>query len=266
MPRLILMLSLILTMCLAVGCAERPTTEPLPNGLLLALAVLESGPEGPVPQPAMLGILTRDGRGWSYRSLSDPDSNVFHKAMVYRPRAGESGIVTAGGTNAIIKLWRPGSEPRVLLEKDFGGKFSRMRDLEAADLDGNGTVELAVATHDQGVVAVISALTEGGFSVEEIDHEPDTFVHEIEIGDLDLDGVPEIYATPSLPNKVDGTPQPGSVVRYVPGINEGRTVVAELGDRHAKEILVADVEGDGREELYVSVEAVSGGRGEIVRY
>jgi len=31
--------------------------------------------------------------------------------------------------------------------------------------------------------------------------------------------------------------------------------VADLGDRHAKEILVADVDGDGRDELYVSVEA-----------
>jgi hypothetical protein len=42
--------------------------------------------------------------------------------------------------------------------------------------------------------------------------------------------------------------------------------VADLGDRHAKEILVADVDGDGRDELYVAVEAVSGGQVEIRRY
>src|SRR5690606_21612010 len=35
---------------------------------------------------------------------------------------------------------------------------------------------------------------------------------------------------------------------------------------HAKEILVADVDGDGRDELYVVVEAVSGGQVEIRRY
>ncbi len=76
----------------------------------------------------------------------------------------------------------------------------------------------------------------------------------------------EIYATPSLPNKLDGTPQPGSVVRYVPARGEGRQVVADLGDRHAKEILVTDLDGDHKDELYVSVEAVSGGNVEIRRY
>ena len=33
--------------------------------------------------------------------------------------------------------------------------------------------------------------------------------------------------------------------RYVPAKNEGRKVVADLGDRHATEILVADVDGEG---------------------
>jgi hypothetical protein len=84
--------------------------------------------------------------------------------------------------------------------------------------------------------------------------EPNIFVHEIEVGDLDGDGVLEVYATPSEPNRLDGSPQSGSVVRYVPKTGEGRVVVAELGDRHAKEILVHDVDGDGRDELYVVVE------------
>jgi hypothetical protein len=56
------------------------------------------------------------------------------------------------------------------------------------------------------------------------------------------------------------------VVKFVPGTGQGRAVVAELGDRHAKEILAGDVDGDGRDELYVSVEAVAGGRVEILRF
>ncbi len=249
-----------------VGCGGGPSPQPLSRGLLLSLAVLEDGPSGPVPQPAQLGILTFDGQRWTYRSISDPDSNVFHKAMVYEPRPGEAGILTAGGMKAMLKLWRKGAEPEVIWSKDFGGKFSRMRDVEVADLYGTGEADLAVATHDQGVVAVVRPRPEGGYDVEELDHQPDTFVHEIEIGDLDGDGVPEIYATPSLPNKLDGTPQPGEVVRYVPAKGQGRTVVADLGDRHAKEILVGDVDGDGRDELYASVEAVAGGHVQIRRY
>ena len=265
--RQLLSLALLLPMIATLtGCAKTPATEPLANGLLLSLAVLESGPSGPVPQPAQLGILTNDGTSWSYRSIEDDDSNVFHKAMSFTPTGGEPGILTAAGTRAMVKIWHPDGSSEILWEKDFGGKFSRMRDMETADVNGDGVVDIVVATHDQGVVAVLYRDSGGGFTASELDAEPNTFVHEIEVGDLDGDGVPEIYATPSLPNKLDGTPQPGFVTRYVPGLDEGRTVVADLGDRHAKEILVEDVDGDGIDELYVSVEAVAGGRVEILRF
>jgi hypothetical protein len=260
---LVFVTSMILTL---TGCAKAPKAEPLPNGLLISLAVLENGPSGPVPQPAQLGILTNDGTSWNYRFIEDPDSNVFHKAMAYQPLTGEPGILTAGGTRAIVKLWKPDGTSTKLWEKDFGGRFSRMRDLEVADINGDGFSDIAVATHDQGVVAVLYGDGAGGFTVEELDAEPNTFVHEVEVGDLNGDGVLEIYATPSLPNKLDGTPQPGVVTRYVPGLDEPRSVVADLGDRHAKEILVDDVDGDGTDELYVSVEAVAGGRVEILRF
>jgi len=261
------LLALLPVITLLTGCAPaEPPAPPLPNGLLLGLAVLETGPDGkPVPQPAQLGILTNDGGAWQYRTVSDPDSNVFHKAMVYEPRPGEAGVLTAGGSKAALKLWRGGAEPITLWEKDFGGKFSRMRDVEVADLFGDGSATLAVVTHDQGVVAIVRP-TSDGYEVQELDQEPNTFVHEVEVGDLDGDGTLEVYATPSLPNKLDGTPQPGEVTRYVPATGEGRTVVADLGDRHAKEILVEDVDGDGTDELYVSIEAVAGGRVEITRF
>ena len=265
--RRLLTLTIVLPLIATVaGCAKAPAKEPLANGLLLSLAVLESGPSGPVPQPAQLGILTNDGNGWSYRAIEDDDSNVFHKAMSFTPTGGEPGLLTAAGTRAMVKIWHPDGSSEILWEEHFGGKHSRMRDIETADVNGDGIIDILVATHDQGVVAVLYGDSGGGFVVEELDAEPNTFVHEIEVGDLNGDGVPEIYATPSLPNKLDGTPQPGLVTRYVPGLDEGRTVVADLGDRHAKEILVEDVDGDGVDELYVSVEAVAGGRVEILRF
>ncbi len=249
---------------------EKPadaTPDSFPRALALGLALFEKSPEGKqVPQPATAGFLVREGGSWEYRTLVDEDSNVFHKVMEYAPAPGETGLLTLGGTAAIVRLWPRGAEPRTLWEADFGGKFSRMRDGEIADVYGTGTSDVVVATHDQGVVAVVRPDGEGGFSAEELDREPNTFVHEVEVGDLDGDGTLEVYATPSLPNKLDGTPQPGEVVRYVPARGEGRTVVAALGDRHAKEILVDDLDGDGRDELYVAIEAVSGGRVEVRRY
>jgi hypothetical protein len=153
----------------------------------------------------------------------------------------------------------------LLWRADFGGRFSRLRDAEVADVLGDGVPTVVVGTHDQGVVALVRP-GPNGYAVTELDRQPNTFVHEIEVGDVDGDGVQEIYATPSQPNVLDGTVQRGSVVRYVPAHRGGRQVVVELGDRHAKEILVTDVDGDGRDELYVAVEAVSGGHVEIRRY
>lgn len=246
---------------------SRATPADLPVGLMLALSPFEVSPEGkvlPKPQAARLEILLRRGGEWTLTAIEDPDSNVFHKAMAYR-----DGILTLGGSAAALKLWRKGPDGFVaetLWTKDFGGKFSRMRDAEIADFDGDGEPDLAVATHDQGVIAIVKPREDGSWDVTELSAEKDTFVHEIEIGDLDGDGVLEVYATPSEPNRLDGTSQHGTVTRFVPATGEGPVEVADLGDRHAKEILVDDVDGDGRDELYVAVEAVSGGQVEIRRY
>jgi hypothetical protein len=242
----------------AAAAPEAPAD--LPKALVLGLAAFEeksSGDTGPPkPLPARLEFIYREGGEWKVSFVDDAESNVFHKAMPYEGR-GKPELLSIAGSAATVKLWSKGGEglePTTLWQKDFGGKFSRMRDVEIADIYGDGKSTMAVATHDQGIVATIRPSGDGSFEVEEIDAEPNTFVHEIEIGDLDGDGILEVYATPSEPNRLDGSVQTGMVVRYVPAKGEGRVVVADLGDRHAKEILVEDVDGDGRDELYVVVE------------
>jgi hypothetical protein len=235
--------------------------DELPLALVLSLSVFpkpEAGAEGPpVPLPSELEFIQRKGGKWLKTGLIDPESNVFHKAMAYRSADGEVRLLTGSGSKALLKLWRKQQGKLVaetLWEQDFGGRFSRMREMEIGDVDGNGSNAIVVATHDQGVVAVVRPQPDGSFAVEELDREQDIFVHEIELGDLDGDGAVEIYATPSEPNKLDGSNQSGRVVRYVPSKGQGRTVVADLGGRHAKEILVHDIDADGKDELYVFVE------------
>jgi hypothetical protein len=248
--------------------APKATTgvpDTLPNGLLLAYSQFQvvDGRATAKPGPARLDILTREGGEWKTETVEDAQSNVFHKAMMLTPRGQAPGILTLGGSGAYVKLWRPEKgklQPSTLWHAEFGGKFNRMRDAEVADLYGDGTPTIAVATHDQGVVSVLRQRV-NKWKVERIDAKKDTFVHEIEIGDLDKDGVLEVYATPSEPNKLDADAQHGEVVRYVPKKGEGPTIVADLGKRHAKEIYVGDVDGDGTDELYVAVEALTRGRG-----
>ncbi len=253
----------------APQAATPPTPADLPRGLLLAVSRFDKKDGKPLPR-SELTVLVRQGGAWTATSYEDPESNVFHKAMVYTPPGEEPGVLTLAGTAAAVKLWRKGegglAPVETLWKEDFGGRFSRMRDGEIADLFGDGRPAIAVGTHDQGVFAVIRPQEGGGYQVTKLDGRPDTWIHEIEIGDLDGDGVPEVYATPSAPNKLDGKPQPGVVVRYVPARGEGRELVADLGQRHAKEILVDDVDGDGRDELYLSIEAAEGGDLEVRRY
>jgi|GEM_PF-247517 hypothetical protein len=262
------------------GGAAAPASTPdaLPNGLLVAASqfVVENGRATATPGPARLDLIWREGGEWRVETLEDATSNVFHKAMVYDPPGeGPPGILTLGGMAAEVNLWRRNAagefEAEEVWAANFGGRWNRMRDCEIAPLFGaapgpGGVVgdALAIATHDQGVVAVASPATAGGFRISELDRRPNTFVHEIEIGDLNGDGTLEIYATPSDPNDLSGTTeQHGEVVRYVvrPDGTAERTVVADLGSRHAKEILVDDVDGDGRDELYVAVEALTRGEG-----
>jgi hypothetical protein len=247
--------------------AVEPESPPVPAqealeggpypGLLVSQAWFWKGSDGkPRPGPARLEILRKSGEEWIRTRLEDGDSNVFHKAMPY-----DGGILTIGAENASLKKWTfsDGKWTQDLLwTKSWGGKFNRLRDIEIGDVDGDGKDEFVIATHDAGVVAVLHP--DEGNRVEELDQKADTFVHEIEIGDVDGDGKLEFFATPTDRNKANQS-QGGSMVMYRwDGNAFVRSMVDPFGKTHAKEILAADIDGDGISELFSVVEAETIGK------
>ena len=242
-----------------------PRSDALEGGpypsLLVSQAQFVDGPKGPMPGPAKLLIVRETPSGWTTSVVEDPDSNVFHKAMVL-----DDAILTIGANQAMLKTWRFRDGAWTQEEHwnpKFGGRFDRLRDVEVADVDGDGEIEVVIATHDQGEIVIVHPNEE--WRVEKIDAQPNTFVHEIEIGDVDGDGNLEIFATPSKPNKLDQE-QPGEVTMYDQAEDGSwkKSIVDAPGDTHAKEILAADIDKDGTSELYIVWEGAIA-NGQLVR-
>ena len=74
---------------------------------MLALAQFETKDGKPVPGPARLEFLYRQAGAWQTTALEDPESNVFHKAMLYEGAEGPR-LLSMGGTAAIVKFIKLG--------------------------------------------------------------------------------------------------------------------------------------------------------------
>jgi hypothetical protein len=241
----------------AYQAKQDPIVGPKMPALLLSQAWFMKDAQGKSkPGPARLEIWRKGPAGWNFTRLEDPESNVFHKAIL----SDDGSILTIGAMGAHLKRWAfvdgKWSQDK-LWSKSWGGKFDRLRDIEIGDVDGDGADEYVIATHDFGVVAVFNPGVDGAApEIIELDQKADTFVHEVEIGDIDGDGTLEFFVTPSDRNKANVS-QHGEVVMYKwDGKTYARTVVDPGKGTHAKEILVADIDGDGKSEIFSVQEAV----------
>ena len=241
-----------------VAKQEALSGNPLPALALSQAWFMKDAQGKSKPGPARLEIWRRTPAGWFSSLLEDPESNVFHKAIIEEGRS----VVTIGAMGAKLKRWTYDENGKIwnqetLWSQSWGGKFDRLRDIEIGDVDGDGLDEYVIATHDFGVVAVYNpAKGDAKAEIIEMDKKADTFVHEIEIGDIDGDGKKEFFATPSDRNKA-GVSQHGEVVMYKwDGKAYVRSIVDPGKGTHAKEILTADIDGDGKSELFSVQEAV----------
>lgn len=205
--------------------------------------------------PARLQIWRDTAEGWKATRLEDGDSNVFHKA-VFLP---DGSLLTIAGTKAMLKKWKWDGAAwthETLWEKSWGGKFDRLRDIEIGDVDADGKDEYVIATHDHGVVAVFSP--DDPANVIELNSKPDTFVHEVEIGDIDGDGKKEFVCTPSDRNQANVSQNGELALFRWDGTTYQHTAIDKFEGTHAKEVLLYDINQDGKDDVLAVLEAEIG--------
>ena len=212
-----------------------------------------------------------EGEGWTWeerggrpfaRRFQTGGGTVFHLARWFEPAYGEPGVLTLSANLSYLKLWRPaesGWAPETLFAAAVGETDHRFRDLEVGDVDGDAADELVLVTHDQGRAFVLEQ-TEAGLVPTELPRAGTAlgdwiFIHEVELGQFDDDPALEIALTPSAPNRMDGSAQPGRVERY-DWTAEGyvHSSLIAWADGHAKELLAADLDGSGRHRLFAAIE------------
>jgi len=188
-------------------------------------------------------------------------SSFSHKGLVVDiDNDGSNELIGIGGYKAIMKLYKI-RESKIIDEKIiWNTTFQRIRDVEYGDVNGDGKPELVAVTHKNGVVGVLSYLN-SRWEINEINNsfEKKTFIHEIEIGDVDNDGENEFVTTPTslnipktsnVSNRVN---QPGkiSVFNFLDNKFQ-ETIIDSFTDSSVKEIVIGDLDNDGKNELIAS--------------
>ena len=219
----------------------------------------------PVPGPARLEFLVPPRRRAGRRpSLEDEESNVFHKAMVYDGATGPR-LLTLAGTAAAVKTWEK-TDSGLVADDAVGGGLRRQVEPHARRRGRRPLRRRRQRASPSRPTTRASwrcsAPAGDGFEVDRARRASPT-PSSTRSRSATSTATACSRSTPPPASRTAWTAraQSGEVVRYVPATGEGRVVVADLGDRHAKEILVDDVDGDGRDELYVSVEGHIEGEG-----
>ncbi len=121
----------------------------------------------------------------------------------------------------------------------IGQLDDRIRDIDVADVDGDGVNEVLVTTHFDGITAIFDS---SDWDKEVIDREEygadNTYSHEVETGDVTGDGRNDIVATPSMPNTWDEE-QSGVVKLFTRDNGEWKTYSSgELDESHIRKVKI----------------------------
>lgn len=262
-------LLIIISFFLATPISKNPQIIPTPseklelNNYQIVLAV--DGPNTSLDKTWTSKIIILDENLGTFTEFLISSSNFSHKALIVDiDNDGINELIGIGGDRAIMKLYKIKESKIIDEEIIWNTTFRRIRDVEFGDLNGDGKPELVAVTHEEGVVGILSYLN-SRWEINEINNlfGEETFIHEVEIGDVDNDGENEFVTTPSFPNirknitdsnqskKPNNQPGKISVFNFLDNKFQ-ETIIDSFADSPVKEIVIGDLDNDGKNELIAS--------------
>lgn len=151
-------------------------------------------------------------------------------------------VATAAGEPTLVFLNLPGDDASTLAFSSIplsAGDVSGAHDIAAADLDGDGDVDLVVAGAEGGSLLLVN---EGAASFQPMPVGPaDTPARAVTVADLDGDGLPDIVFAADGPNTVWRN---AGALQF-----EAVAIDAEASPAASLDVIAADLFGDAQLEL-----------------
>jgi hypothetical protein len=224
-----------------------------PNGVRLRAEDLRTGRrvnadfgEGSLdgPLPRMLTVSRSGTIAWVVEDTA-PSYGTSADLVVLPSVGGRPAVAMLDGDGVSLVRGRGDgtfSEPTLLVAKEPGHKWD---ELQAADLDGDGTSDLVIGA--KGFLELVPGQADGSFAAPQALPGP-RLTGRVKAGDLDRDGRTDIVVTNRL--RI-------AVLRGLGGFAFSAPIVTETGGRYPRSP-IADIDGDGTPDMLVAFDEYAG--------
>lgn len=190
---------------------------------------------------------------FSFFKIPMQNSNVSHKGLVLNvDNDNENEVISIGADYAVMVLYDFENE-KINQEIIWETPYKRIRDVEFGNIDDDSFNEIVAVTHIDGVISILD-YKNNKWNILEIENKfgNETFIHEVEIGDVDNDGINEFVTTPTSPNIQTGK-QPGKISVFKWNGNSYKEIIVDTYENSSvKEVVIGDIDNDGKNEIIAS--------------